>query len=351
MNDREAERAPERRVPRDLVVASETTLRTAVLAGGVIAVAWVFLALRLVTIPAFVALLAATVLAPAVDALRRRNWPDLAATWVVLLAAGGLVAGVVTLLVPAFADEADSLEANLDGGIAEIDDWLRTGPLGLDDVDLQGSLDQALGRVADSDRVVEGVTIAGEVIAGALLALVMTFFFVKDGPRIVTWLLAAVPTQRRAAALAAAQAGWAALGAYTRGTAVVGATNGIIIGAGLSIIGVPLALPLGVITAASAFFPLVGAVVAGAVAALVALFSGGVTDALLVVGLVVVVQQVEGDVLSPLVMGRALRLHPLVILVALAVGGVAAGLVGAFLAVPVTGVTVAAVNAARATST
>lgn len=335
------------RVPPTLVVASEVTARTAVVVGGFVAVAWLFLALRLVTIPAFVALLAATVLHPAVDALRRRRWPDLAATWVVLLTAVGLVAGIVALLVPVFADQADDLGEQLEGGVAEIERWLETGPLGLDDVDLQRSLDSALGRAADSERVIEGVTLAGEVIAGILLALVMTFFFVKDGPRITAWLRSLLPAGRRDDAASAGRAAWDALGAYVRGTAVIGAVNGVIIGIGLAIIGVPLAVPLGLITAVSAFFPLVGAVAAGAIAALVALFAGGVTDALIVVGVVVVVQQVEGDVLSPLVMGRALRLHPLVVLVALTVGAISAGLLGAFLAVPLTGMAVAATAAIR----
>lgn len=335
------------RVPPALVAASELTWRTAVVAGGLVALAWLFLALRLVTIPAFVALLATTVLHPAVDALRRRRWPDLAATWAVLLVAVSLVAGIVAVLVPAFADQADDLDEQLEGGIAEVERWLETGPLGQDDVDLQRSLDGALGRAADPERVIEGVTLAGELITGALLALVMTFFFVKDGRHITGWLRSLLPPGRRDDAASAGRAAWDALGAYVRGTAIVGAVNGVIIGTGLAVIGVPLAVPLGLITAISAFFPLVGAVVAGAVAALVALFAGGVTDALIVVALVVGVQQVEGDVLSPLVMGRALRLHPLVILVALTVGAIGAGLLGAFLAVPLTGVAVAATAAAR----
>lgn len=334
-------------VPASLVTASEITWRAALVAGGLVAIAWLFLAFRLITMPAFVALLAATVLQPAANALRRRRWPDLAATWAVMLAAIGVTAGIVALLVPAFAGQADDLDEQLEGGIAEVDRWLETGPLGLDDVDLQRSLDSGLGRLVDSERVVEGVTLAGELIAGMLLALVMTFFFVKDGPRIAGWLRAQLPRDRRADAEAAGRAGWDALGAYVRGTAIVGAVNGVIIGIGLAVIGVPLALPLGLITAVSAFFPLVGAVAAGAIAALVALFAGGVTDAVIVVGLVVVVQQVEGDVLSPLVMGRALRLHPLVVLVAITVGGIAAGFLGAFLAVPSTGVAVAATTAMR----
>lgn len=335
------------RVPPRLVVASELTWRAAVVAGGVATVAWLFLTLRLVTIPAFVALCAATVLHPAVDALRRRRWPDLVATWAVLVAAVGLVAVVVALLVPPFADQAQDLDDQLAGGIAEVERWLETGPLGLEDVDLQRSADSALEQAGGSERVIEGLTLAGELITGLLLAMVMTFFFVKDGPRITRWAHSSLPREHRDVAASAGRAAWDALAAYVRGTAIVGVVNGMIIGIGLAVIGVPLALPLGLITALSGFFPLVGAVVAGAVAALVALFAGGVTDALIVLGLVVIVQQVEGDVLSPLVMGRALRLHPLVILVALTVGAITAGLLGAFLAVPFTGVAAAVTAAVR----
>jgi len=316
-----------------------------VIAAAVAAVGWLFLALRLVITPVFVALLITTVLRPGVDALHRRRWPDLLATWAVFLFAVVLVAASVALLVPAVADQAENLDSQLDGGIAEVEDWLQTGPLGLRDVDLRQSFESGLDRLAGSDQLVAGVTLAGEVLAGALLALVIAFFFTKDGPRLTAWAQSKLPPPRRAGAAAAAAAAWTALGAYVRGTAIVGLVNGIIIGVGLAVIGVPLALPLAVITALSAFFPIIGAVTAGAVAALVALFSGGVTDALLVLGLVVVVQQVEGDLLSPIVMGRALRLHPLVVLLALTTGAVTAGLVGAFLAVPVVGVAVAAVGA------
>ncbi len=337
-------------VARSLVFASELTWRVAVVVAGVVAVAWLFLELRLVTVPAVVALLVTTVLHPAVDALRRRNWPDLLATWTVLVGALAIVTGLALLLIPSIADQTADLGDQLDGGIAEVERWLRTGPLGIKDVDLQQALDRGMDQFAKSDRLAAGVTLAGEVVAGFLLAMVMTFFFTKDGPKITTWLTARLPTARRETIADASRAAWVALGAYVRGTAVVGLVNGVIIGIGLAIIGVPLAVPLAFITAISAFFPLVGAVVAGAVAALVALFASGPVDALLVLGLVVIVQQVEGDVLSPVVMGRALRLHPLVVLVALTTGAATAGILGAFLAVPVVGVVTAAISSVRSST-
>lgn len=335
-----------RRVPARLVVASEWAWRGGLVAGAVVAAGWLFLYLRIVTVPAFVAVLATSVLHPLVDRLRQRQWPTLLATWTVLAGAVASIVAAGFVLVPLVADDTNNLDEQLQGGIAEVEHWLETGPLGLDNVDLRASIDRAVDRFIGSEEIVDGVTLAGEIVAGALLAIVMTFFFLKDGPAIVARLRTAIPAPRRPDADRAGRAAWTALGAYMRGTAIIGIVNGTIIGLGLAVIGVPLAVPLAVITAISAFFPLVGAVVAGAIAALVALFAGGVTDALLVLGLVVVVQQVEGDVLSPVVMGRALRLHPLTILVALTAGATVAGILGAFLAIPFVGVAAAAIGAA-----
>lgn len=337
------------RVPGWLRTGSEVVVRLAVLAAGLLAVSWLFLHLRVVTIPAFVALLGATVLVPPVATLRRRGWRPLLATWTVVIGALAVVAGVIALLVPAFVDQIEELGDQLDEAIAEIEDWLETGPVGLDEPDLRSALDTLGEGVVDADpaAVLDGATLAAEILAGILLAVVMLFFFVKDGPFIVRWARDQFPADRREDAARAGTAAWNALGAYVRGTLVVGAVNGTVIGVGLAILGVPLALPLGIITAVSAFFPLIGAVVAGTLAALVALVSGGVVTALIVVGLTVAVQQIEGDLVSPIVMGRALRLHPLVVLVALSVGAIAAGLIGAFLAIPITGVVVAVSGAVR----
>lgn len=341
------ERQPE--VPAGLVVASEVVVRAAIVAIGVLAVIWVLLELRVVTVPIFVALLVTTVLQPLVRALCRRRWPPLAATWAVLVGAVVVVAGGIAVLVPALLDQTDELGDRFNEGIAELERWLATGRLGVEDPDLRAAVDTAVDRILKSEpgALVDGVTLAAEVLAGALLALVMVFFFVKDGNRITDWAARQIPEPRRDSSRRAGRAAWAAMAAYVRGTLVIGVVNGTVIGIGLAILGVPLALPLAIITALSAFFPLVGAVVAGTLVALVALVSGGVVQALVVVALTVAVQQIEGDVLSPVVMGRALKLHPLVILIALTVGAITAGILGAFLAVPLTGVAIAAIAAAR----
>jgi len=340
-----------RQSPQWLIKASEITVRLAVVAAGALALGWLLLYLRVVTIPIFVALLITTVLVPPVRWLTARGWPSLAATWVVILAAIGIIAGIVALMAPSIADQFDDLGGEVDAGIAEIETWLSDGPLGIEDVDLRAATDRLVEQAGSggTGQLVEGAALLAEVIAGALLAMVMTFFFVKDGSQLAASGLGLFPARLRDRARRAADAAWTTLGGYVRGTMAVGVVNAVVIGVGLAIIGVPLVLPLAVLTALSAFFPLIGAVVAGFVAALVALVSEGFGSALAVIGLVVIVQQIEGDVLSPLVLGKTLRLHPLVVLLALAIGTVVAGLVGAFIAVPLTAVGVSVTRALQNT--
>lgn len=336
-------------VPAWLRTGSNLVARSLVVAAGLLLVGFLFLELRIVTVPAFVALLVATVVAPPAAALRRRGWRPALATWAVL--GPGLlgVIGGVTLLVPVLADQFADVGDRVDEGIEDIE--RRLADAGFADIDLRQSVEEAVdGAVAEgvSDEVVSGVTLVGELLAGVLLAVVMAFFFVKDSDKITAWAIGHVRPDKRGVARRAGAAAWRTISGYVRGTAVVGLVDAVVIGIGLALIGVPLVLPLAVLTFAGAFIPLIGATVAGAVATLVALVTGGPTDALLVVGVTVLVQQIEGDVVAPLVMGRALKLHPLVILVAVTTGAVVAGILGAFLAVPLTAVVVAVVSVTRA---
>lgn len=337
---------PSRRpVPPWLVTWSEISVRTLALAIGILVLGWVFLHLAVVTVPAFIALLVTAILEPLVRRLKDRGLHDILATWAVLASVILIFAALIALMAPAVSEQFRELGPSIDEGITEIEDWLEDGPLGIDNPDLRQMVERGAEQVsadgAASKQAVKSATIAGEVLAGFFLALVMVFFFLKDGPKIAAWGRKHLPSDRRRLADRIGRRSWATLSAYIRGTAIVGVVDGALIGIGCAVIGVPLALPLGILTFFGAFFPLVGAVAAGAVAAIVALVASGPVDALIVVGLVVVVQQVEGDVLAPLVMGKALKLHPLVILVALTTGVVLAGILGAFLAVPFTAIAVA----------
>ncbi len=311
----------------------------------------VLLRLRLVVVPIVVALLATTLLAPLVDWLARGRLPRLVATWAVFLGAAAMLVLVGIPTARSVAGQFDAVAANVGQGVDDIRDWLADGPLGLSRDEIGGYVETFTDEVRNSGAlrsgVLSGAVLAAEVVTGGLLAIVLSFFFVKDGPRMSQWLLDHVPEDNRALVAALGRRAWTTLSGYVRGCAVVGAVDAVGIGLGLVVIGVPLVVPLMILTFMGAFFPIVGATVAGLIAALVALVNGGPVDALLVVAVVLVVQQVEGNVLEPLVMGKILRLHPTVILVALTAGSTLAGLLGAFLAVPVTAVVAATANEHR----
>jgi predicted PurR-regulated permease PerM len=313
----------------------------------IIAAAWVVVAalvrLRVVVLPVIIALLVATLLSPGVELLRRRGVPRLLSAWAVFLGALALVIGIIALLAPQVGTEIDELGRSLQQGFERVLAWLVEGPLDLTREEINRYVERATEAARANTGVITsgvltGAVKAAEVVAGLVLTLVVVFFLLKDGDVFASWIEEQVRPEHRHHVRAIGQRSWAALSSYVRGTAVIALVDAVLIGIALLVIGVPLVVPLMVLTFLGGFFPLVGAVLAGAVAALVALVSGGPLDALLVAGAVTLIQQVEGDVLQPVVLGRAVRLHPVVILLALTVGAVLAGIAGAFLAVPVTAV-------------
>lgn len=338
--------------PLTLDRAAGFTWRALLVGVGVVVAVLVLARLRLVVLPMIVAFLLATVLQPVVDALVRRRVPRLAAVSLVLLLGIGSLVGLGIGVAPSIASEFDDLGETLEQGREEVEDLATEGPFGLESRDLDEYVEQAGeqlgGRGADiASGVVAGAVIAFEVVAGVLLLVVLLFFFLKDGEDFTRFGLRQIRREHHELVCALGLRAWVAAGSYVRGTAIVALVDAVIIGIGLLVIGVPLVVPLAILTFLGAFFPLVGATAAGVVAALVALVDGGVRDALLVTALIVVVQQVEGDVLQPLVLGRAVKLHPVVILIVLAAGAVVGGLIGAFLAVPVAAVTVAVASELR----
>jgi putative heme transporter len=275
-----------------------------------------------------------------------RGVPRLAATWLLMLGSLGSLALLIYLLAPTVAEQFTDLGPTLEEGREQIEEWLVDGPLGLSETDLEEYTEQALDAVRGSGQqlmsgVFAGVTVAIEVVVGFLLMLVLTFFFVKDGDKMAGWFLGHVRREHHDLARALGVRAWVAGGGYIRGTAIVALVDAIGIGIGLAIIGVPLVLPLAILTFFGGFFPLVGATVAGAIAVMVALVDGGLTPALLTLGVVLIVQQTESNLLEPLVLSRAVRIHPVGVLAALTAGGLLGGIVGAFLAVPTAAVLVA----------
>lgn len=325
-------------VPGWLSRSAAVSWRLLVVAAVIGVLGYLLVYLRLVVLPVIVALFLSTLLVPPARWLRGHGWPPLAATWAVIGGAILVIAGASAALTPQIGPEIGTLRARVTTGLDDVQRWLREGPLHISDTQLSDLLDRARQEVQTNSRALtrgalSGATLAVEVLTGALLSLVLTFFFVKDGERMGNWL-ARQAGSRADDARAAGRRAFETLGAYLRGQATVGLIDGVLIGIGLAVVGVPLAVPLAFLVFLGAFLPIVGAFLSGLAAALVALVSEGPVAALIIVGITVVVQQLEGHVLAPLVLGRAVKLHPVVILLALTAGGVVGGIIGAALAVP-----------------
>ena len=337
--------------PAPLRQISDLAWRLLVVAAAVLAAAFGLTRLWFVVLPVFIALLLSAVLVPVVTFLEDRRCPRLAATWLVFAVFIGTFVGVGTLIVPAIGDEFSGLGETLSQGVDNVERWLIEGPLDLEPEQLNRYRADAGQRIGDllrssSKGLLAGALAVVEGIAGFVLALVLTFFFLKDGRRFQNWALTHLPYDRQEVVSALAGRAWQALGGYLRGAAFIGLVEAVIIGTTLWIVGARLILPVAVLTFLGAFFPLVGAVVAGIIASLVALVSGGPTDAIVVAAVSLAVQQFDNDLLAPLIYGRAISLHPAVVLITLSAGGALGGVVGAFLAVPVAAVVAAVGNEA-----
>jgi putative heme transporter len=309
-------------------------------------VLYLLIQLKVIVVPVIVALFLATLLVPLVQWLERRGWSHLPAVLAVFLGAVALLAAIILGLIPLIGAEFDTLRQRADEGVAEVQRFIASRPFGLSEEDLNRYLDQARERFSENSSgltrgAVQGVTLIGELITGLILSLFLTFFFVKDSARFTRWILDFAGRQREHHLREIGTRSATAVSGYLRGQATVGAVDAVFIGIGLAIVGVPLVIPLAFLTFVAAFLPLVGAVVAGALAALVALVTKGVTAALIVVGITLLVQQLEGHLLAPLLLGRAVALHPVVIILALAAGSILGGIIGAFLAVPIAAVVTA----------
>jgi predicted PurR-regulated permease PerM len=301
---------------------------------------WVLGQLRVVVVPVLVALLLATFLVPPVDQLRRLGWPSALATMTVMLLSVAALAGVVALIVPLFVDQFGELERTVDEGVEEVVRWLVQGPLDLErreiDRAVEEGLDNLRAHAGDIGQgVLSGAALLAEAVAGLLLLVVLVFFFVHDGRGMWARAVSYAPERHRELIDGAGREVWKSTSGYMRGVALIAVVDAVLIGIALAIIGVPLVVPLMVIVFLGAFIPLVGAVFAGAIAALVALISEGPLAAGFVVAAITAIQQIEGDLLYPNIVGRVIRLHPVAILVILTAGTVIAGILGALLSIPV----------------
>jgi len=294
--------------------------------------------LRIAVIPLLLAIIIAAAFSPVVRWLRNRGLPAIAAAWITLLGSLVVLGGVITAIVFAVRSQWSELFEEARAGFDQLIEFVQNSPLPLDVIDFEELRDQAIDFVTSAQfgsGALTGVVAVGEFVAGFLLFLVILFFFLKDGDRIWQFFLRPLDGKRKARGERVGRTAVTTLGGYIRGTSIVALVDALGIGIALAILQVPLALPLAVIVFIAAFIPIVGATVAGILAALVALVANGPFIALIVIIVVVGVNQLEGNFLQPIVMAQSLKLHPLVILLALSAGTILGGIVGAILSVPI----------------
>lgn len=297
--------------------------------------------IKLLVIPVLIALILAAAIGPFVNMLRRRGLPGAAAAGVAFVGLLLVLAGVGTVIYFSIRSQWAELAQQASSGLDELERFLLTGPLPIDQEQLNQAREGII-QFATSSQVrsgaITGLSMVTEFLAGSILMVVTLFFFLKDGAKIWNFFLRPFTGQREAKLRRVGSRTLEVLGGYVRGTAIVALVDAVAIGTALLIMQVPLAFPLAIIVFMTAFIPLVGATVAGILAALVALVANGPVVALIVVAVVIGVNQLEGDLLQPIVMGKSLQLHALVILMALTAGTILAGIVGAVLSVPLAAV-------------
>ncbi|NEA47276.1 AI-2E family transporter [Streptomyces sp. SID10815] len=335
---------PAQAVPWGVRVAAEAGWRVLVLAGTVWVLMRVISAVQLVVLAFVAALLITALMQPTVARLRRHGLPRGPATALTAIA-GFVIMGLIGWFVTwQVMENIDTLSTQIQDGIDELRKWLLNSPFHVTDKQINQiakSLREAIG--ANTDQItsagLEGVTVVVEALTGILLTMFSTLFLLYDGRRIWEWTLKLVPAAARPGVAGAGPRAWRTLTAYVRGTVIVALIDAIFIGLGIYFLNVPMAVPLAVFIFLFAFIPLVGAVVSGALAVVVALVTQGVFTAVMVLVVVLAVQQIEGHVLQPFILGRAVRVHPLAVVLSVAAGGMIAGIGGAVVAVPLVAVT------------
>ncbi|MDX3851656.1 AI-2E family transporter [Streptomyces sp. AK02-01A] len=342
-------------IPWGIRVAGEAAWRLLVLAGTLWVLMRVISAVQLVVLAFVAGLLITALLQPTVARLKGYGVPRGLATSLTAIAGFVLMGLVGWFVVWQVMENLDDLSNRVTDGIDELKHWLLNSPFHVteDQInDIAKNLSDAVGTNTEeiTSAGLQGVTVMVEFLTGMLLAMFSTLFLLYDGRRIWEWTLKLVPAQAREGVAGAGPRAWRTLTAYVRGTVIVALIDATFIGLGLYFLDVPLAVPLAVFIFLGAFIPLVGAVISGALAVVVALVTQDVFTALMVLAVVLAVQQIEGHVLQPFILGRAVRVHPLAVVLSVAAGGLVAGIGGAVVAVPLVAVTNTVVGYLRAYS-
>jgi predicted PurR-regulated permease PerM len=331
------------RVPSWLQTGAAWSWRLLLLALALYLIARAIGVLYIVVVPCTAALLLTALLQPLAARLRHAGLPGLAATWCTLLIAAAVLGGLALLVTNRVSADYPTLVSETRHTTAQVESWLAGAPFHVKSTSVKKVLNDIPGYLSKHKSLVEGTVVTGGKIAveffgGLVLMLFVTFFLIKDGERIWTWLLGAMRKQTARRVDRAGRAAWLAVVYYMRGTVAVAAIHGVVIGLALYFMKAPLVIPLAVLVFLAAFVPLVGLLAAGALALMVTLAAKGWVDAVILLGVLIIEDQLEGHLLQPQVVGRAVRLHPLAIILSLAVGTVLAGIPGAVVAVPVVAV-------------
>ncbi|MFD4182119.1 AI-2E family transporter [Rhodococcus sp. NPDC058514] len=307
-------------------------------------VLWTMLGILWVAVlPVLLAIVVSTVLWPPTRAMTSRGVPAGAAAGITLVVFLGILGGIVALIVPSVVDQAPELANKASQGITQVQNWFKGPPVNLADDQIDHAVQAVISKLQSSAQAIasgvfSGVSAAGSALVTLTLVLVLSFFFIKDGPRFLPWLHSVSGGKAGRHFEAVSVRIWDTLGGFIRTQALVSFVDAFFIGLGLVILGVPLAAVLAVLTFIAGFIPIVGAFVAGALAVLVALVAKGWTTALIILIIVIAVQQLEGNVLQPVLQSRTMKLHAVIVLLAVTAGGSMFGIIGAFLAVPVAAV-------------
>jgi len=339
-------------VPRWLRVSAAWAWRLLLLAALLWVAGRIASLLYVVIVPFAAAILLSALLQPLTARLRRAGLGPLGATWCTLLLAFGLIGGAVWLVTARVEAEYPTLVTQVGHTSTQLQSWLARSPLHVRTGNLAKISDNLVNYLSQHRSTVEGAALTGgrivvELLAGVVLCFFISFFLIKDGERIWSWLIGGLTDARRRRADLAGHAAWQAVVYYVRGTMAVAAIHAVVMGITLTIVGSPLVAPLALFMFVAAFVPLVGVLIAGTAAILIVLAAKGLIAAVVVLAVMVVMNQLEGHLLQPQVVGKMVRLHPLAVILVLAVAGVTAGIAGAVVAVPVTAALTSAARALR----
>lgn len=327
-------------IPYGIRIAASWSWRLGIILLMIGALVWLLSKISFLIIPVMVAALLAGLLSPVVGWLAKQRIPKGLAVAITILAFIGLIAGALTLvgrqLVTGFGD----LWSEALAGVQQIQSWMAEGPLHLTTAQIDTYIEEAVAALQNnSSSILSGAlsfgSTAGHFAAGLVLALFILIFFLLEGERIWSFLVRLLPKKAETAAYGAGRRGWASMVSYVRIQMFVAFVDAVGIGVGAAIIGVPLALPLSVLVFLGSFIPVVGALVTGAIAVLLALVANGPVNALIMLAIVLAVQQLESHILQPLVMGKAVALHPVAVILSVAAGSYLAGIPGALFSVPI----------------